>query len=117
MSFACNECLQTRINTGFYLSMLFIVGKFYRFICNSAHLYICLFFDVSFILPIYKSTQIFICSRKSVAHWSQSRNLDNTKLNLLLFIEIIFKIDEFRTLQVLCGFCVNIHCSLSIRMT
>lgn len=100
-----------------YLSSDFIVGKSYRFIYNSAYLCICLFFNVSFRLPIYKSTQFFICSRKSVAHWSHSRNLDNTRLNPLLFIEIIFKIDKFRPLQVLSGFCVNIHCCFCICMT
>lgn len=100
-----------------YLSSDFIVGKSYRFIYNSAYLCICVFFNVSFMFPIYKSTQIFISSRKSVARWSHSRNLYNTRLNLLLFIKIIFKIDKFRTLQIICGFCVNIHCRFSIRMS
>ena len=112
-----SKSLENALFSAFYLSRLFIVGKSYRFIYNSVYLCICLFFNVSFILPIYKSTQIFIGSRKSVARWSHSRNLDNTRLNPLLFIEIIFKIDKFRPLQILSGFCVNIHCSFSICMS
>ena len=101
----------------FYLSKLFIVGKSYRFICNSAYAFICLFFNVSFRLPIHKSTQIFIGSRKSVARRSHSSNLDNTRLNPFLFIEITFKIDKFRPLQVLSGFCVYVHRGFCIGMT
>ena len=111
------KSLENALFKPFYFSKLFIVGKSYRFVCNSAYFCICLFFNVSFMLPIYKSTHFFISSRKSVARWSRSRNLDNTRLKCFLLVEIIFKIDKFRFFQILCSICINVHCCFSIRMT